>query len=58
MTATLSVVVQDVNDNSPLFSETNYNISIAEHSPVGTRVLALTAVDKDEVRDVYTSCEI
>ena len=58
MTATLSVVVQDVNDNSPQFSETNYNISIAEQSPTGTRVLALTAVDKDEVRDVYTSCDI
>ncbi|XP_041350681.1 protocadherin-19-like [Gigantopelta aegis] len=48
VTATLSVLVLDVNDNRPLFKETEYTITIPEHTLAGTEVLVVTAIDADE----------
>lgn len=35
-TATVTVLVEDINDNEPVFQQQLYNVSIPEHSDVGT----------------------
>lgn len=35
-TATVSVLVEDVNDNEPVFQQQLYNVSIPEHSDIGS----------------------
>ncbi|CAL4113150.1 unnamed protein product, partial [Meganyctiphanes norvegica] len=44
---TISVVVMDINDNSPQFSSDQYETYIAENSKIGTIVTFVTAFDKD-----------
>ncbi|XP_035681789.1 protocadherin-7-like [Branchiostoma floridae] len=44
----LNVNILDTNDNSPVFEEESYSVSIMENSPVGTLVLDLNATDPDE----------
>ncbi|XP_069781342.1 protocadherin Fat 4 isoform X2 [Narcine bancroftii] len=44
---TLSITISDVNDQAPTFPQSSYSSAIAEHSPPGTPLVALTAVDKD-----------
>lgn len=39
---TLSVLVTDVDDNSPVFTQETYVVSVPENSPVGTVVLKLS----------------
>uniref|UniRef100_A0A8C6WCW5 Protocadherin gamma subfamily A, 5 n=1 Tax=Nannospalax galili TaxID=1026970 RepID=A0A8C6WCW5_NANGA len=46
--AHISVTVLDANDNTPLFTQTEYRVSVPENAPVGTRLLTLTATDADE----------
>uniref|UniRef100_A0A3P8WDW9 Protocadherin-15 n=1 Tax=Cynoglossus semilaevis TaxID=244447 RepID=A0A3P8WDW9_CYNSE len=46
-TITLSIKVTDIDDNSPVFSQPTYEVSVPENSPVGTVVLTLSAVDAD-----------
>ncbi|XP_050707149.1 protocadherin Fat 3-like [Eriocheir sinensis] len=45
---TISVVVMDVNDCPPRFSESSYTALVAENSEVGATVTILTAADDDE----------
>ncbi|XP_050707145.1 fat-like cadherin-related tumor suppressor homolog [Eriocheir sinensis] len=45
---TISVVVMDVNDCPPRFSESGYTALVAENSEVGATVTILTAADDDE----------
>ena len=47
-TANLSIILIDVNDNPPVFNKANYNVSIPENLPVGSRVLQVFASDKDK----------
>ena len=35
-TATVTVVIEDVNDNEPVFQQQLYNVSVPEHSPLGS----------------------
>lgn len=37
----------DVNDNSPVFSQDQYEFSLREHSPVGEALATVTATDRD-----------
>ncbi|XP_054653842.1 protocadherin-15-like isoform X10 [Dunckerocampus dactyliophorus] len=46
-TLTLTVEVTDIDDNSPVFSQQTYVVNVPENSPVGTRILTLSAVDAD-----------
>lgn len=46
--ADVTVEVINANDEEPEFLQTSYDASIAEHSLEGTRVLSVTAVDKDK----------
>uniref|UniRef100_A0A8C6UKQ6 Protocadherin-15 n=1 Tax=Neogobius melanostomus TaxID=47308 RepID=A0A8C6UKQ6_9GOBI len=44
---TLTILVTDIDDNSPAFSKLVYVVNVPENSPVGTIILNLTAVDAD-----------
>ncbi|XP_044045793.1 protocadherin-23 [Siniperca chuatsi] len=46
-TATVTVLVEDVNDNEPVFQQQLYNASIPEHSDVGSCFLQVVATDAD-----------
>nr|XP_056718906.1 protocadherin gamma-A12-like [Euleptes europaea] len=47
-TIQLHVVVLDVNDNAPIFSQQTYEVSCREDIPIGTMVITLKAADLDE----------
>ncbi|XP_076594812.1 protocadherin alpha-8-like [Chaetodon auriga] len=51
------VKVLDVNDNTPVFSEDVYSVTLAENAPVGTTVVQVNATDRDEGQngEVYYS---
>ncbi|XP_059201683.1 protocadherin alpha-3-like [Centropristis striata] len=44
----VSIIVLDINDNRPTFSQDPYQIEIYENVPVGTIVLKVNATDPDE----------
>ncbi|CAL8331130.1 unnamed protein product [Lota lota] len=46
-TATVTVVIEDVNDNEPVFQQQLYNVSIPEHSQIGSCFLQIVATDTD-----------
>ncbi|XP_051968339.1 protocadherin-15b [Xyrauchen texanus] len=46
-TLTLSITVLDVDDNSPVFSQSAYHATLPENSPVGTVILNISAQDPD-----------
>ncbi len=47
---TLSIVVNvmDVNDNKPIFSKPLYKVKVKENSPIGTKIISVSASDLDE----------
>ncbi|XP_063784676.1 protocadherin gamma-B4-like isoform X45 [Pseudophryne corroboree] len=47
-TAIIKIVVQDVNDNYPAFSQKSYKVNLNENLPIGFLVLHLNASDRDE----------
>ena len=47
-TQTLHIIVDDVNDNHPEFTEEVYNTIVSEDSPTGTVFAMITASDADE----------
>uniref|UniRef100_A0A9J8A8U4 Protocadherin-related 15a n=1 Tax=Cyprinus carpio carpio TaxID=630221 RepID=A0A9J8A8U4_CYPCA len=51
-TITLLVEVTDINDNSPVFSQPIYTVSVPENTPAGTVILRLSAVDADLISNV------
>lgn len=46
--ARVQIVIEDANDNSPVFNEPFYDIAINESLPIGTVVLVVSAVDEDK----------
>nr|XP_031305064.1 protocadherin gamma-A3 isoform X11 [Camelus dromedarius] len=44
----IQVVVLDANDNPPVFTQPEYQVSVQENLPVGTRLLTVNATDPDE----------
>ncbi|XP_069825446.1 protocadherin gamma-B1-like isoform X37 [Dendropsophus ebraccatus] len=47
-TALISIIVTDVNDNFPIFTQSVYKVSVNENTPVNTTILTVTSTDKDE----------
>nr|XP_011305107.1 PREDICTED: uncharacterized protein LOC105267741 [Fopius arisanus] len=43
----VTIFIRDVNDNSPEFQETSYEVTLSENVTAGTRVVQVHAVDKD-----------
>ncbi|KAL2098180.1 hypothetical protein ACEWY4_007387 [Coilia grayii] len=46
-TATVTVYIEDINDNKPVFNQQLYNVSIQEHIALGSCFLQVTAKDAD-----------
>ncbi|XP_051870933.1 protocadherin-like protein [Pristis pectinata] len=42
------IMVKDVNDNAPVFSESVYRVSLLENAPKGTLIIRLNATDLDD----------
>ncbi|XP_063784401.1 protocadherin Fat 2 [Pseudophryne corroboree] len=47
---TVHVQILDVNDNPPMFLQTNYSLVLLDGSPAGTSVMTLIVTDKDSSR--------
>ncbi|XP_060032946.1 protocadherin-16 [Erinaceus europaeus] len=45
--ANLTVLVEDVNDNAPIFSQSLYQVTLLEHTPPGSAILSVSATDRD-----------
>ncbi|XP_052323476.1 protocadherin-16 [Oncorhynchus keta] len=45
--ANLTILVEDVNDNVPTFTQDLYQVILAEHTPAGSAVVTVTATDRD-----------
>ncbi|KAJ8351377.1 hypothetical protein SKAU_G00228530 [Synaphobranchus kaupii] len=46
-TATVTIQINDTNDNIPVFEDDIYNLEVKEHSAVGTVIATITATDPD-----------
>ncbi|XP_074530782.1 cadherin-related family member 2-like [Halichoeres trimaculatus] len=46
-TATVTINIKDVNDNSPKFPQATYRLNVTEHADVGTVAATITAEDPD-----------
>lgn len=44
----LTIVINDINDNPPTFTQREYNTNILENQPVGTFVMKVNAEDADD----------
>ncbi|XP_064546558.1 cadherin-related tumor suppressor [Drosophila montana] len=49
--AMLTIILTDVNDNPPVFNQSEYHGYIAENKPVGTAVFQAHATDKDSPKN-------
>ncbi|XP_078259330.1 protocadherin Fat 4-like [Rhinoraja longicauda] len=47
----IRAIITDVNDNSPIFSQTTYTVTEDENIPPGSELLAVSATDLDEGRN-------
>ncbi|XP_053321576.1 protocadherin gamma-B1-like isoform X6 [Spea bombifrons] len=47
-TALINVIIADVNDNFPIFTQDVYKVSISEKTPINFTLIQVTATDKDE----------
>lgn len=45
--ASVTVYLQDVNDNGPIFDKLNYEFAVSENTEIETKIADLTAIDKD-----------
>jgi protocadherin Fat 1/2/3 len=49
----VSVKVLDINDNRPEFAQDSYKAEISENSKIGTSVLVVSAIDRDEDKRLF-----
>ncbi|XP_062380223.1 cadherin-related family member 2 [Sardina pilchardus] len=47
-TATVTIAINDLNDNSPEFEQDTYKLEVEEHSAAGTIIAIITATDLDQ----------
>ncbi|XP_053321573.1 protocadherin gamma-B5-like isoform X3 [Spea bombifrons] len=47
-TVLIKIIVSDVNDNLPIFTQEVYKVSISENTPINFTVIHVTATDQDE----------
>ncbi|XP_073212224.1 protocadherin gamma-A4-like isoform X11 [Lepidochelys kempii] len=47
-TAQIRVIVHDVNDNAPVFSQSVYKVNVLENMPAGSTMVTVKATDPDE----------
>ena len=46
-TTNITIHVLDVNDNAPIQNAPSYNVTLLESTPIGTIIMAVSAMDKD-----------
>ncbi|XP_061135075.1 protocadherin gamma-A3-like isoform X8 [Syngnathus typhle] len=46
-TVNIEITILDVNDNAPVFNQTNYKAKLFENAPKGTHILTVNATDAD-----------
>lgn len=56
-TSVVEIKIDDVNDNSPIFSNDFYRAAVAENAPRGTHIVDISATDKDKNKTVIYSME-
>lgn len=54
----LTIVIEDVNDHTPVFDRTSYETSLSEATPVNARFFELVAHDADQGRNSHISYAI
>ncbi|KAI2804340.1 hypothetical protein BLOT_003322, partial [Blomia tropicalis] len=47
----IRILIEDVNDNNPVFQQAEYMVELKENTPIGHVVTTLTATDNDEIDD-------
>ncbi|XP_046901991.1 protocadherin alpha-2-like [Hypomesus transpacificus] len=47
-TLEIMIHVMDINDNNPVFSKSLYKVKVAENIDIGSKILRVSATDKDE----------
>ncbi|XP_044136953.1 protocadherin gamma-B1-like isoform X11 [Bufo gargarizans] len=47
-TALINIIISDINDNSPIFTQDVYKVSVRENIPVNSTILQVSASDEDE----------
>ncbi|XP_077122281.1 protocadherin gamma-B1-like isoform X10 [Ranitomeya variabilis] len=47
-TALINIIISDINDNSPVFTQDVYKVSVRENIPVNSTILQVSASDEDE----------
>ncbi|XP_072006240.1 protocadherin gamma-B5-like [Engystomops pustulosus] len=47
-TALINIIINDINDNSPVFTQDVYKVSVRENIPVNSTILQVSASDEDE----------
>ncbi|XP_069825352.1 protocadherin gamma-B1-like isoform X9 [Dendropsophus ebraccatus] len=47
-TALITIIINDINDNSPVFTQDVYKVSVRENIPVNSTILQVSASDEDE----------
>ncbi|XP_040297444.1 protocadherin gamma-B5-like isoform X5 [Bufo bufo] len=47
-TALINVIISDINDNSPVFTQDVYKVSVRENIPMNSTILQVSASDEDE----------
>ncbi|KAK0133503.1 Protocadherin-16 [Merluccius polli] len=45
--ANITILVEDINDNAPAFTQDLYQVTLPEHTPPGRPVVTVTATDRD-----------
>ena len=48
-TTRVHVTIFDINDHSPMFSESSYSVNVSESQPLESVILTVTAMDRDFV---------
>ncbi|XP_066574333.1 protocadherin Fat 1a isoform X3 [Amia ocellicauda] len=54
----VDIILEDVNDNPPLFKEKSYEVSLSEASVIGTSVLQVVAMDSDSGNNQIISYQL
>ena len=56
-TTTVSVTVEDVNEDEPRFTRRAYSVFLSDNAAVGTEIVRVSAVDPDDVADLSFGIE-
>lgn len=56
--AMLTVTLTDINDNAPVFNQSEYHVNLSENLPLQTQVLTVQAVDRDSPKNAIIEYSI